>query len=191
MTQNDRHKWNTRYHQKKHTPAVRPIVQDFHDLASKGTALDLAAGLGSNALFLAQQGFKVLAVDISDVALLPLADLHVNLQPICLDLDTWDIPTNHFDLILNIRFLSRRFFPQIIEGLKPDGVLIAETYLIDDEKGNPSYASDAPPPSRDYYLRPNELLHAFLPLHIVHYHEEVHTRDGEKGRSAGLVGRKY
>jgi tellurite methyltransferase len=186
MTLKDRHKWNARYSKKAATPKVRPIIERFCHLAQKGNVLDLAAGLGSNALYLAQKGFHVFAVDISQVALSAQTHRHPNLLPICLDLDSWDIPPGHFDLILNIRFLNRRFFPQIIEGLKPGGVLIAETYLADDLKGHQKTSS----PCRDYFLRRNELLHAFLPLHLIYYSEEVDVKAEEKGPSAGLVGIK-
>jgi tellurite methyltransferase len=186
MTLKDRHKWNTRYSKKATTPEVRPIVERFYHLAQKGNVLDLAAGLGSNALFLAQKGFTVFAIDISEVALAAQTHRHPNLLPICLDLDNWDIPPNHFDLILNIRFLNRRLFPKIIEGLKPGGVLIAETYLADDLRGYQNTSSSC----RDYFLRRNELLHAFLPLHLIHYSEEINAKAGEKGPSAGLVGIK-
>ena len=186
MTLKDRHKWNTRYCKKATTPKVRPIIERFYHLAQKGTVLDLAAGLGSNALFLAQKGFNVFAVDISDVALSSQAHRHPNLLTICLDLDSWDIPPNHFDLILNIRFLNRRLFPQIIEGLKPGGVLIAETYLSDDLRGHQKTSSSC----RDYFLRSNELLHAFLPLHLIYYFEDINAKAEEKGPIAGLVGIK-
>ncbi len=183
MALKDRLRWNVRYHQKKRRPDVRPSVQRFHQLAAKGKALDLATGLGENALFLARSGFTVFAVDISDEAVLPLARRHPNLIPVCLDLDEWDIPTNFFDLIINIRFLNRRLFPQIIEGLKPGGVLIAETYLVGSSTSHTSSC-------RDYLLRPNELLHAFLPLRLVHYNEEISTQKGSKGPLATLVGLK-
>lgn len=185
MTQKDRHKWNARYRKNTTPPYVRPIIKRFHHLAQKGNVLDLATGLGANALFLAQKGFSVFAVDISDIALTPLTHRHSNLFPICMDLDTWEIPSNFFNLIINIRFLKRRLFPQIIEGLKSGGVLIAETYLADDPGCCKKTSS-----CRDYFLRANELLHAFLPLKLIYYHEEPVAKEGEKGRSAGLVGIK-
>jgi SAM-dependent methyltransferase len=149
------------------------------------TSLDLATGLGANALFLARKGFSVFAVDISDIGLASLTHRHSNLLPICMDLDTWDIPSNFFDLIINIRFLKRCLFPQIIDGLKPGGVLIAETYLANDPGDSNKRSS-----YRSYFLQENELLHAFLPLKLIYYHEEPVAKEGEKGRSAGLVGIK-
>jgi hypothetical protein len=40
---------------------------------------------------------------------------------------------------------------------------------------------------RDYYLKPNELLHSFLSLRVLHYHEECGTGQDEHRRLASLV----
>ena len=144
--------------------------------------MDLAAGRGANALFLAQKGHSVFATDISDVALANVAYRHTRLHAICLDLDVWDIPDNFFDLIINIRYLNRRLFPQIITGLKSEGVVIIQTYLNVDPKHRSSR-----PFCRDYLLHPNELLHAFLPLHLIYFREDLHTPDGKRGCQASLV----
>ena len=67
----DQHAWDERYRDKELVWAATPnrfLVKAVDDLAS-GTAIDLAAGEGSNAVWLAEQGWKVDAVDWSDVAL--------------------------------------------------------------------------------------------------------------------------
>jgi hypothetical protein len=97
-------------------------------------------------------------------------------------LDIWDIPAARYDLILNIRFLNRRLFPSIMEGLAENGVLIFESYLVG---GLPKGTKG--PVCRDYLLRQNELLRAFLPLTIVYYREAIGRRTIAKGRSASLV----
>lgn len=164
--QKDRIKWNKKYLSKKNRmPGPAEIVQKFYPLAPLGNALDIAAGTGKNALFLAEKGFTVDAVDISDVALGGLSGRHPNIRPICADLDTFDIPVRRYSLILNIRFLSRRLFPYIREGLIPGGVLIFETYL---EGSGEDYCRSS---CRDYLLRDNELLHSFLSLKIRFYQE--------------------
>ncbi|MCJ7830358.1 MAG: hypothetical protein MUP74_03125, partial [Desulfobacterales bacterium] len=76
----------------------------------------------------------------------------------------------------------RRLFPHIIEGLVPGGVLLFDTYI---EK--PSDATD-PSMCRDYLLRENELLHAFLSLKILYYRETQRRRPKSAGRTASLVG---
>ena len=183
--QKDRKKWNEKYQTGSYSEDPSPIVKQYCKLAPEGRALDIAAGIGRNALFLAKQGFEVDAVDISDKALETLSGRHPNLHPICADLDVFDIPENRYSLILNIRFLNRRLFPIIQEGLKPGGLLIFETYL-----DAPSEA-DSGTFCRDYLLRSNELLHAFLSLRILFYEEGVSRQADDQRQSASLVAIKY
>jgi SAM-dependent methyltransferase len=152
----------------------------FAPLATTGRALDIAAGTGRNATYLAGKGFLVDALDISEVGLRKTVGRFENLRPVCVDLDTYDIARDTYDLIIDINYLQRRLFPQIIEGLKPGGVLIFETFVI----GHPSGGQR--PHCRDYLLRPNELLRAFLPLHIYYYREI----EEEQNHVASLVGVK-
>jgi tellurite methyltransferase len=182
MTEKDRAKWNARYLQKAQVSSPCPLVRRFCRLANPGRALDLAAGSGGNALLLAEKGFTVEAVDVSDVAVKRLCTLHPRITALCRDLDHWNIPQARYDLIINIRFLDRRLFPSIMKGLTDNGVLIFESYLLD---GLPKGAKG--PICRDYLLRPNELLRAFLPLTIVYYHEAIGRPTRTKGRSASLV----
>ncbi len=182
----DRERWNKKYSEGKFPldkPA--PFLTKHYKLAKVGKALDIAAGLGRNSLFLAEKGFKVDAVDISDVAFDKLSKLHPNINPIQADLDTYQIPKNEYDLIININFLSRRLLPYIKEGLKKDGILIFQTFLEEDE---PDLAV---PSNRDFLLRKNELLHSFLQLRILFYKEnKVVKCDGTKSYLASLVARK-
>jgi len=164
----DRLRWNEKYRDKGKIPSEpSEIVKKFFKLAHKGKSLDIAAGTGKNALFLAQQGFSAEAVDISDAGLREFAGKHPKVYPVCADLDTFDIPKERYNLILNIRFLKRRLFPYIKEGLAPGGILIFETYL---EGSGEDYCSTS---CRDYLLRDNELLHAFLSLKVLFYQETV------------------
>ena len=76
-------------------------------------------------------------------------------------MDTFDIPTERYDLILNTLYLNRPLFPHIREGLRPGGMLIFETLL--DMPGGAGHAEHC----RDYFLKPNELLHRFLSLRVL------------------------
>jgi tellurite methyltransferase len=178
----DRIRWNEKYRVKTNSGAPSDIVTRFYSLGKPGRALDIAAGMGKNALFLAEKGFEVDAVDISDVAMDALADRHLRVHARCRDLDTYDIPGGRYDLILNIRYLNRRLFPYIIEGLKPGGLLVFETFI---EKPGENGVSM----HRDFLLRENELLHAFLALQVLHYEEK--NVSGSKGpeQVASLVAR--
>ena len=180
----DRIKWNEKYRRQGYPDTPVDVIKEFCGLAPGRRALDLAAGTGRHALFLAEQGFQVDAVDISDEGLGRFAGRHPGVRVICADLDRFDIPRDRYDLIVDVLYLNRRLFPQIREGLVPGGVLIFETLAA-----SPGGAGDEGH-CRDFLLRENELLHAFLSLKVVYYREEV--RSGAEGprRLASLVGVK-
>jgi len=179
----DREKWNKKYSSGQF-PWTEPsrIVKEFYTLAKGKKALDIACGTGRNALFLAEKGFTVDAVDISDVALKELKEKNPAVNTINSDLDFYSIPPDSYHLILNINYLNRRLIPQIKEGLKKEGVVIFETFTLTEEEGF------FKPENRDYMLRKNELLHLFSDLYIVYYREgEKIKADGEKAFVSSLV----
>lgn len=178
----DRQRWNERYRQRSEPGKVSRLVTEFAGLALPGNALDIAAGQGRNSLFLARRGFRVEAVDISEKALAHMAGRSPNLHPVCADLDIFDIPPRRYSLIVNIRFLGRRLLPQILEGLKPGGVVIFEAFL---EGGD----SDSRTVHPEYRLQANELLRAFLQLRVVYYRETA-LKGSEDRPLAALVGIK-
>ncbi|CCK82030.1 class I SAM-dependent methyltransferase [Desulfobacula toluolica] len=175
MTEQDQKKWNERYLNNIGNQEPSDIILKYVSLAPTGNALDIACGNGRNSKFLAQKGFHVDAVDISNIALSQFTgdDTHINV--ICQDIDTWQIPQNHYQLIINIRFLDRRLFPMIKNGLKPGGVLIFESF-IDDKK--------------DYCLKSNELLHAFKSFRIVYYEKKENEPSEKFDQSVYFVGIK-
>jgi SAM-dependent methyltransferase len=180
----DRIKWNQKYKEKQYPQEPAQIVRDYFSLANSGKALDIAAGNGRHSLFLAERGFSVDAVDISDVGLAEFAGRHPNMHAICADLDTFEIPQNRYDLIVNVKYLNRRMFPDIYEGLGTGGVLIFESLLeTEDDTAHQTTC-------RDYLLRKNELLHAFLSLRILYYREVKKTEQNETSQVASLVGVK-
>jgi SAM-dependent methyltransferase len=177
----DRTKWNARYQKENYPQGPSAIVKKYAHLARGKKALDIAAGNGRNSLFLAKRGFGVDAIDISDTGLSLFSKKHPNIHVICADFDHYDIPANHYDLIVNIKFLNRRLFPYIQAGLKPGGILIFQTFLdlSDAAQNSPNHA--------DYYLRENELLHAFLSLKVLQYSETEAEKEGETNWLASLV----
>ncbi|WP_419655656.1 TehB: predicted tellurite resistance protein [Desulfosarcina variabilis str. Montpellier] len=172
MTDQDRKKWDTRYKNDLGDFAPSSILTQYWQLASCGSALDIACGNGRNSFFLAEKGFTVEAVDISTVATGHLNDKHPGIHVICQDLDTWKISPNRYDLIVNVHFLDRRLFPMIERALKPDGVLIFESFI----------SQNAHP----FGLRNNELLHAFQTLRIIYYEEKPNDHE-EFNQMASLV----
>jgi SAM-dependent methyltransferase len=180
----DRFKWNEKYRKHPHPVDVTGVVKRFYHLAAGKKALDIAAGNGRHAIFLARKGFSVDAVDISEVGLTEFAGKHPNIHAICADLDQFEIPAGRYDLIVNVKFLNRQLFPYIPEGLKPGGVVIFHTLLEPDD------SNSTPEHRRDYLLRTNELLRAFLGMRIVYYRETVDPETGGSDRTASLVGVK-
>lgn len=180
----DQQRWDKRYDDGDFPTNPSEIVKEFYSQAPLGRALDIAAGKGRNSIFLADQGFTVDALDISERALSGLVR-HPGVLPACVDLDVFDVARERYSLIVDVRFLNRRLFPQIMEGLVAGGVLIFETYL--EPTGQADAGKKEPGSCREFMLRPNELLHAFMPLRILHY-REILSPDSQDARPlASLV----
>ena len=179
----DKERWNKRHVDKPMRTHVEPLLENYIKEASIGTALDIACGPGRNTHFMAEKGFLVDAVDLSDYALSLVKDM-ATITKIEADLDNYNLAVNKYDLIVNINYLNRRFFPQIKEALKKGGVVIFETFIV-------AHGDFKNPANPEFLLRKNELLHAFIGLDIIYYEErdEINLR-GEKTRVASLVARK-
>ena len=136
-------------------------------------ALDLACGRGGNALFLAQQGYHVDALDFSSNVLAKLFDFasQNNLPINCLasDVEAEGLPagkyTEKYDVLVVSYFLYRPLFSDIMNALKPGGLLFYQTWsqvLVDKGKG---------PTSLQFRLAQGELLTLTKPLVPVFYQE--------------------
>jgi SAM-dependent methyltransferase len=179
----DKERWNKRHVEKPMRKSIEPILEKYIGEATVGEALDIACGVGRNTHFIAEKGFKVDAVDLSDYALSEIKELP-NINKIEADLDSYTLAFNKYDLIVNINYLNRRFFPQIKEALKKGGVIIFDTFIV-------AHGDFDQPSNPEYLLRENELLHAFIGLDIIYYEEQDETNlRGEKTRVASLVARK-
>jgi SAM-dependent methyltransferase len=134
MTSADREKWDRIYSQKSATtiPPVDDWLLECVEELTPGRALDLACGLGQNAMALANLGWDVDAVDISQTGL-DLAAQHARSQGleinwVCADLDHW-IPDKSYNLIVLFRFLDWATIPSIVQqGLNVEGVFCYETF---------------------------------------------------------------
>jgi SAM-dependent methyltransferase len=93
-------------------------------------ALDLACGAGSNALWLAETGWDVTAVDRSPAGIALLhtvaSQRRLVLNTRVADLEAHAFPIEHgaWDLILMCRYLQRALWEPALLGLAPGGVLI-------------------------------------------------------------------
>ena len=97
---------------------------------SAGRALDLAAGLGRHALWLANRGWQVSAVDVSEVAIGNLGQaagqLNVKINLFAVDAAEYEFEPAGFDLIVLFYHLDRGLFPKIVSALNPGGLFVCK-----------------------------------------------------------------
>ena len=72
METSSKEKWNQRYSEQEFDPEIEPLsfLKEKLVPSIEGRALCLAAGNGRNAVYLAEKGFQVDAIDISEEGLL-------------------------------------------------------------------------------------------------------------------------
>ena len=171
------------------------LVQQVHRL-SKGAALDLAAGTGRNSLYLLQHGMEVEAIDRDEMALSTLrssaqARSLSRLKTTVLDLEQYpdrppDLGCERYELIIVFFYLFRPLFAPLLQALKEGGLLVYETFLID------NYFRHHHPRRREFCLAHNELLGLTSLLRVLHYDEGEHHGSSGTGTAftARLVAQK-
>jgi len=166
---------------------LRAIFESQRWDVPPGRALDIACGSGRHALFLAERGFEVTAVDISPVALARGAErarkksLSISWQQA--DLENCTLEAATYGLIVNIDYLQRSLLPVIKAALKVGGFVIFETYLIDQQTiGHPK--------NPNYLLQHNELLESFRDFRVLYYREGKLINNGERAFRAGIFAQK-
>jgi SAM-dependent methyltransferase len=131
-------------------PAAPWIVQWAGLVAPQAAVLDLAAGRGRHAIFFAERGHKVAAVD-RDVSRLPD---HPNIERLEADLEDgspWPLPDRRFGGVVVTNYLHRPLMPQLLEAVAPGGVLLYQTFM----EGNERFGKPSRP---EHLLRDGELL---------------------------------
>ena len=121
-------------------------------IAAGGAVLDLACGQGRHARYLAGLGYRVEAVDRDSASLAALAGI-ARVTTRCADLEgaPWPYAAGCFDGVVVTNYLHRPLLPELLAALRPQGVLIYETFALGNEKlGRPS--------NPEFLLRPQELL---------------------------------
>lgn len=179
----DTTKWDQRYREPDREPRPAKVLGDnLHLLPATGRALDLACGLGGNALLLAERGLTVEAWDSSQVAIEKLraraAGCDLEARVVTVTPET--LPANRFDVIVVSYFLERDLAPALIAALRPGGLLFYQTFnhiRLDRGPNNPAWR-----------LEDNELLRLFAPLAVRYYRED--GRGGEIPDEALLVAQK-
>ncbi|MFC1532478.1 class I SAM-dependent methyltransferase [Thermodesulfobacteriota bacterium] len=155
------------------------------DLLPKGRALDVAMGSGRNAIYLTRMGFEVEGIDISsDAVKEALESAHkagLDLIARVVDLEReYHIEKDRYDVIICFNYLQRSLIPQIKNGLRVGGVVLYETFIIDQAQFGRSK-------NPDFLLKHNELLHMFRDFRCLRYHEGI--VDNYKA-TAGIIAQK-
>ena len=184
MAQEDKQRWD-----KKHSKNMMPqepikLIKKYAFLATDKIALDIACGNGRHSRYLVSLGFKVDALDISSVAIEQLQGIE-NINAKEVDFDTYTLDKQKYDLITVTYFLERRLFPQMIEALKPNGMLIMETFIHHEK-------NERTPSNPTFRLNEGELKDYFSEKLEIMYLEEWWDRDyqGYKTMKASMVARK-
>jgi tellurite methyltransferase len=180
--------WDAKHMLVAEAPPAEPasIVCELLPLLPAGPALDIACGTGRHALVLAARGQHVTAVDFSGVALdtlearaqrvhIPVRQskslhgaskrLQGGIELVQTDLEQMHLPECNYDLIVCIQYLQRSLFPQIARALRPNGVLLMETFT------RAQLEFSGGPRNPAYLLESGELRDAFPELRVVFYRE--------------------
>ena len=159
MSEADREKWNEHYRGRPCTSmsGPNPLLLEWLPRLELGSpsplAADVACGEGRHALYLARHGWRVEAMDVSDVALenLAAAARAERLDVACLRCDFEPLPPatippfepGRYDLVVMMRYTNLPLIGQLARAIRPGGYFIAEAYLKSPEPGggprNPAY----------------------------------------------------
>lgn len=155
--------WDEKYRAEEYVYGTEPngFLKENFALIPQGNVLCLAEGEGRNAVFLAQQGYRVTAVDASFVGLekaKKLADENnVSIELIHADLETYDLGEKKWDGIVSIfchipDLIRKKVHQNVVKGLKNTGVLLLEAYTPDQLKHK-----TGGPPSEEMMMSQNIL----------------------------------
>jgi tellurite methyltransferase len=175
-------------HRGKPAGDAEPFLAEMLARIPRGVALDVAAGRGRNSLALARAGMRVVAVDFSVEAMRLLAATtradRLAIWPVVANLDNFHLKDESLDAIVNTNFLDRALFPKFERALRPGGILIADTFLIDQVSiGHPS--------DPRFLLAHGELRALAGGLEIEEYREGLVTYpNGERAYRASIMARQ-
>ncbi|HBP86076.1 MAG TPA: dihydroneopterin aldolase [Nitrospirales bacterium] len=171
-----------------------PFLVDQVSRLPQGSVLDVATGRGRHAIYLASKGFSVHGIDRNTDSLHELQtqaektglsslttesiDLEVNAQ------HPPNLGTSAYDVIIVFFYLYRPLFPQLVQALKSGGIIMYETFLLD------NHIHRQHPRRKEFCLEPNELLRLFQGLRILHYDEGDHESSSGRAFTARILAQK-
>lgn len=189
MSRLDRDKWNQRYAEDSHRKG-NPVtlLENWIAEIPLGKALDVACGAGRNAIFMAQAGFDVDAIDISREGL-NSAKKNAESQGIDINWVEHDFDQacefeTGYSLIVVLWYVNLPLICRLCDCLAPGGYLLCEEHLITDQWV-------AGPGNSNFRVAPGQLREAVSALNVLMYEESIETNEeGEQVASARVVARK-
>ena len=180
--------WDKRYSAEHYIYGVEPVefLKEQIGRLGGGRALCLAAGEGRNAVYLAERGFAVMAVDISARGLEKARALAnkkaVKIETVVADLDEYDMGREQYDLVTDFYYHDPKLFPRVMAALKPGGFFILQNFSVDQPK-----IGAFGPKNPSYLVGPNELLRHFSDHRIRLYEDVIVELDAGMHKGAGAV----
>lgn len=182
----DRQRWNQRYlHEDYPREPANLVSQWVPALAhsADARALDIAAGMGRHSRLLAERGYQVDAVELSDIAIETLRTIP-DVHPQQIDLQTHPLPPGPYDLILNCNFYLPQALDAISDRLRIGGLLIFQSFAKGPHSGPSMRPENLVDPAR---LR--QMLS--LNMDILHAQQrEISRHRGGRAQQYSLVARK-
>ena len=140
----DHNSWEARYRERA-ADGIRPpshFLVEVIDQLPRGRALDLACGDGRHALYLAERGWHVDAIDFAYAGLARLLAAaqtrHITVNAVQADLEHFPLPRQRYDVVVNVRYLQRSLFPALKASVRESGCVVFETFILDQQRlGHP------------------------------------------------------
>ncbi len=134
-------------------------------LPAGASVLDVACGSGRHVRWMAERGLAVTALDRDAEALAALRGIG-GVEVVVADIENqpWPLQGRRFDAVVVTNYLWRPLWPHLIASLAPNGMLIYETFNIDN-------AAIGKPSNPAFLLRHGELLELSAGLHVLAYED--------------------
>ncbi|HET7786162.1 MAG TPA: methyltransferase domain-containing protein [Myxococcales bacterium] len=167
-----------------HGRAPSPPLPQAAEAIGPGLALDLACGAGRHALFLAERGWRVYALDASRAGISRLEDdarvrgVAQRIETRIADLESPAFQLEgEYDLVCDFYFLHRPLFAQVRRAVRPGGLFAAALHLRRNDSGR-------------FLLEPGELRAFFAGWEILLEREGEAPESGHRHAVAEFLARK-
>ena len=181
--------WDARYARGGYSSAApHELLISLVEKLPAGTALDLACGAGRHAIFLAENKWRVTAVDNSKAGIEIAGrrarekNLEIDFRVADLEKNEFRIEENAYDLIGDFYYLQRGLFAPMKKGVRPGGIIVSTIHIY-----------GAGENAGRFLLREGELRGFFNDFEILHYRETPQTATqagAPHRRRAEIIARK-